>query len=132
MANRSTTLGAPGPRPLGAQARPAQPNGIAPAGATSMTLGTLREVRNELASLGELLERMSADMNGLRRAVEAVAARGPGTPQADEGAKKDAKAARRAAKADAARDEREAALAVRIEKLERQVKRLKRQADWLT
>ena len=130
MTNR-TQLGAPGPRPMD---RPlGQPNG-ASAGTTPMTLGTLREVRNELASLGELMERMAKDMNGLRRAVEAVASREAPAPdpEADEAARK---AARRTAKREAAdrtaRDEREAALTARVEKLERRVAKLRRQLDWM-
>ena len=113
MTRPPTQLGAPGPRPLGNPQ-----NGAAPAGATSMTLGTLREVRNELASLGDLLERMSKEMAGLRRAVEAVASRdeaglgGGGAP------------------ADAARAGRERALEERVAKLERRVGKLKRRIEW--
>ena len=132
MTARTTPLGAPGPRPLGA---PGNGQGT-PAGATSMTLGTLREVRNELAGLGDLLERMSKEMQGLRRAVEAVANREARLPDADpEAGKAERKAAKRAAKREAAertaRDEREAALIARVEKLERRVAKLKRRVDWL-
>lgn len=128
-----TRLGAPGPSPLGLH--PGKPNGSggghqAPAGAASMTLGTLREVRNELASLSQLLDRMSTEMKGLRQAVEAVANRE--APAPDAGVEKAArKAAKRAAKADAARDEREAALEARVDKLERQVRKMKRRLDWM-
>lgn len=129
-----TRLGAPGPSPLGLQA--GKPNGLGgggqptPAGAASMTLGTLREVRNELASLSQLLDRMSTEMKGLRQAVEAVANRE--APAPDAGVEKAArKAAKRAAKADAARDEREAALEARVDKLERQVRKMRRRLDWM-
>ena len=134
MSNRTTTqLGAPGPRPLSG---PANGRAQAPAGATSMTLGTLREVRNELASLGDLLERMSKEMSGLRRAVETVAARDAHREDPDPDAERAArKAARRAAKDEAAKEAaraaREAALEARVEKLERRVAKLRRKVDWL-
>lgn len=134
MTSRSKTqLGAPGPRPLGgAMGGPANGHTAAPAGTTSLTLGTLREVRNELASLGDLLERMSKEMSGLRRAVEVVAARepheAPADPDAEKAARKDKK---RAAKAEAERAEREAALEERVAKLEKRLSKLKRRVEWL-
>ena len=132
--SRTTPLGAPGPKPLAARPLGAPQNGAAtPPGTTSMTLGTLREVRNELASLGDLLERMSKEMTGLRRAVEAVAARGEHGPDAEarEAAAKAArKAAKRAKKLDASRGEREAALEARVGKLEARLADLRRQVEW--
>ena len=133
MTNRTTQLGAPGPRPLGRAANGQAAPGAGPvASPASMTLGTLREVRGELASLGALLERMSGEMKGLREAVEAVAAQGrQPAPETRAAGKADEKAVKRARKAEAAREARDADLAARVEKLERQVKRLKRRADWL-
>ena len=88
MANRNTTqLGAPGPRPLGApRTGGPQANGAgqhAPAGGTPLTLSTLREVRGELASLSEVLGRMSAELADLRRAVETLTASGGQAPGSD-------------------------------------------------
>ena len=152
MANRNTTqLGAPGPRPLSVRPLGApqtvgpQANGAgqpAPAGTTSMTLGTLRAVRGELASLGALFDRMSDEMANLRRAVETLAEHGgdgPGKtsdqapgPEAREAVAKAArKAAKRAKKREAARAEREAALEARVDDLEDDLAELRRRVEWM-
>lgn len=127
-----TRLGVPGPRPLG---QPASQNGqgagggMGAASPTGLTLGTLREVRNELASLGDLLDRMSKEMAGLRRAVETVANRGGEAtdPAAERAARK---AKKRADEAEEARSAREKALEKRVDKLERRLEKLKRRIEW--
>lgn len=148
----STPLGSPGFRPMGSQrpqsTRPQAASAL-PTGAEAMTLGTLREVRNELANLGDLLDRMTKEMASLRGAVQLMAER-QGRFAASEGGDNDGapgelealraqlaalekrvrKDRKQASAAAAEHDEREADMNARIKKLESRVAKLKRQLAW--